>query len=485
MLLCAVGVLLPWSTASAQADTDPKPAQKAPDREQILAEAEQIDDKVGQIRGLVPLGPITKSIKTKDELRAELQKRIAEEIPPEDIAREARVLVRLGLIEADFDYGGFFLDLFTEQIAGFYNDEARELALIEGDMSMDEQRVVMAHELFHAIQDQHYTIASIQPPKEGLAGLSNNEDRATARSALIEGDATVLMVDFMVYEMGGLQYGSGASVLDNPMAASLIDGMAAQSGGSMAGSSPVLGNAPGWIQEQLIFPYMGGLKFVAAMRKNQSWGPMANVYQSPPDSTEQILHPEKYLERDEPTLIALDEAALTEALGGELIYNNVMGELRVRQWLTHHADDETLPRLLKRPGLTGAVAAAGWDGDRYYGIDTPQGKTAIIGASVWDSEEDAKEFAAALGAIMQARYPKAERHDQSGEHGASMCLEGSDERQYVEQWGTWVIFMDGIPSDDPALLNNLRQIIWDSRRAGPYPPTKTAGPLPQPGSEQP
>ena len=155
--------------------------------QRLLEEAEQIDDKVGQIRGLVPLGPIKKGVKDRDALASMLEARLKEEIKPEELERETAILVRMGLLEPGFDYGAFLLALLTEQIAGFYDHKTRELVIIDADSDMSTQRVVMAHELFHAIQDQHFTIESLQPPGRGLVGTAATKtapwpDRRSSRA---------------------------------------------------------------------------------------------------------------------------------------------------------------------------------------------------------------------------------------------------------------------------------------------------------------
>lgn len=468
-------VALMWALTCSTAHAQSSPQALA---QQLLDEADVIVEQVGQLRGISALGPVKKSVRTREALRAELETRIAEEIKPEEIEAETRTLVAMGLLPPNFDYAAFFVELLTEQIAGFYDDDAKELALIADNDDLDEQRMVMAHELFHAVQDQRFDLKSVSPPQHGLAGAERNGDRALARSALLEGDATALMIDYMGFRMGSLPLGSGASLLDNPMVAASLGAMAGELDAAAAGESPVMASAPAWIREQLVFPYMSGLKFVAAMRQPGSWARLNAVYLDPPDSTEQILHPERYLDRDEPQLVSLDVDAVISALAprrGEAwthVYDDVLGELSVRLWLAHHLDDASLAHLLGAD-LTIHQAAEGWDGDRYHTITAGE-HTLWISISVWDRPQDAAEFAAAMSAMLHTRFPDARRTQRRGEFGGHVCLQSATARHYVERWGDWALVIQGIPPEQD--LKALRDAIWSTRRAGPYPRTITQGP---------
>ncbi len=472
----ALALSIAWLAGAPRAWAQGAPeAAGADEVAALLAEADQIAAQVGQMRGLAPLGPIKKSVQGREALRAMLEARFKAEIKPEEVARETAVLVQMGMLEPGFDYVAFLLDLYSEQIAGFYDDKTRELVVIAG-MDLKEQRIVMAHELFHAIQDQHFTIDSLRPPERGLVGGSGNEDRALARTALIEGDATAVMLDFTTADMGMLPKGSGASTMDNPMIGGLLEQL--MGGGldpAMVGQSPVLSSAPGWIQETLIFPYIRGLIFVAEMRHQRSWGRLDGVYLDPPESTEHILHPERYLSGDAPVLVALDPAALAGALGGGFapIYENAQGELRLRLWLSHHLSAKALSKAA--PGLTVERAAQGWGGDRLYGF-AAGGEVALVGATVWDTELDAREFEAAMAAMVAARLPGAVLRKESGQWGSNHCFEApGGDRVYVERWGSWVLFIDGLAPG--ASLQAVRDAAWASRRVGVYPKTTTRGRL--------
>ncbi len=475
MIGLALGVMMIWPSLVWSQDTQPVP--DAPeDVNDMLRGADKIAGQVARSRGLPVLGPIKKGVKNREQLRKIIGQKLDEQISTEELARDGRVLRRLGMLTPEQDYGKLVVDILSEQIAGFYDHETGELNMIEGTAS-GEQEIIMAHELFHAIQDQHFNLAHIQPPREGMAGSRHNEDRALARSAIIEGDATVVMLDFLYVAQGMIQ--AGGSLLDQPLIAAALKQQLKNMGPSMMGQSPTLDRAPAWMQQSLIFAYIGGLNFVASMRHQQSWDRMNGVYLDPPNSTEQILHPKRYLERDQPTLVGLKLDKLTEILSKSGTwtpeYNNVMGEFQLKLWLEHHLGRE------RQAAQRVQAAVEGWDGDRLYAIQGPNDLPLAVHISVWDSDSDALEFADALSAMTERRRPKATTSVKKGTHGGLTCFDDGAERTLVEVWGDWVVYVDGLPSTkigkevSPAWAP-LREAIWAGRQAGPYPKIDKATP---------
>src|SRR5690554_4726481 len=183
----------------------------------LLLQAEEISETVGQIRGLKLKHSFTKGVKNRDELRAVLLEKLDDDVSDIEIENESNVFKRLGIFGPEVNYKKMMIDMLTEQIAGFYDQQEKELYIMEG-IPLDLQRPAMAHEIFHAIQDQHFDIGKMLSP------FSNDEngDFALARMALIEGDATVLMIDFSLYESGMLPQEGANGIADIPMLAAMI-----------------------------------------------------------------------------------------------------------------------------------------------------------------------------------------------------------------------------------------------------------------------
>jgi len=202
-------------------------------------------------------------------------------------------------------------------------------------------KIVFAHEYTHALQDQHFDLSSLPLDLEG------NSDIALAALALVEGDAVLSMDNYM---MENLDLDALLAILQE---AEEVD-------------QGELDSAPQFIQEELLFPYEAGLEFVSEL---DQWGGINAAYADLPESTEQIMHPEKYLERDSPQEVSMPD--LAPALGEEWsqLDSDTLGELYVGIYLDTYIAD-----------VAADTAAAGWDGDRYIYLKSTEGRKCSPGA---------------------------------------------------------------------------------------------------------
>jgi len=422
-------------------------AQTAPDRtlsqaeDELLIAADEIAEGVGIVRGLKALGPIKKGIKDRDELRSVLLSKLAEEVTDEQIAAEGKIYQRLGLVPKDLDYKKMLLDVLTEQIAGFYDQKTKELYVMRG-IPMSLQRPAMAHELFHAIQDQHFDIQKLQEPFSTI----EHGDYALARSALLEGDATIVMFDFSLFESRGSPKEGISSVVDIPMVAGMLkelsfDQLSALESltGPTTESTPLTGSAlaeaPAVFREMLMFPYFAGMRFVVSARIGRTWQDVDRIYENPPSSTEHILHPERYFAGDEPIFLEFDiSGALPDH---KKIYDTVMGEFMSRLYFKAHlgSDDDRF-----------AEAAKGWGGDRIVAYENEDSLISVY-VSVLDTWADAEEYRDALVDSMKARFPDIKTSEIRGANGEAYCFLNGSERIYVERWGDVVVHIEGTPTN--------------------------------------
>ena len=462
-------------------ESEARTSQPSPE-ETLLEAASSIAEQVAEIRGLELKGPINKGVQNREQLRQMLIERFHEEVPQEEFEAEAQVYKRLGLFDEDLDYRQLMLDMLTEQIAGFYDQGAKELYIMEG-LPEPVQRPAMAHEIFHAVQDQHFDIGRLLEPFSS----KENGDFALARMALIEGDATVVMIDFELHEQGVLPQNRARSIADIPPLAAAIIEMDSEQMSAVeqlqpstapdlaTGSVPsltdsVLGSAPPIVRDVLLFPYFGGMQFVLRARAGRSWSSFDAIYDKAPASTSQILHPERYFDDDFPLEVRFDAA---DALPDHRpVYETVLGELQTRSWLSTHFNemDSATP--------SASEIAAGWDGDRLRGYEGPGGEMVVVHLSSWRSVEQAEVFARALEQTATFRHG-GESSYRSGEYGESWCLrvgsEPDGERLYVERWGELVLYIEGAPStlnDEGRELNrsvfDMRDAIWDSLQRTPF-----------------
>jgi hypothetical protein len=361
--------------------TLPAQAVAGGDQHDLLKKADAIAAKVAKLRGLDQKRTIKRGVMQKHEIRKRLIERVDGEYSAAELAAEELAMKRLGLLPADADYKKLVIDLLTDQIAGFYDPVEQQLYIAgwqQTGMEMFED-ILMAHEIDHALQDQHFGLRKFMRPDKG------NSDATVARQALVEGDGTALMFEYMMSSMG----------MEMPWADQKTTAMMSeQMTTAMAGSA--MATIPLVLREGLIFPYMKGLAFVAHFRKHHPWKRIDAIYKKPPLSTEHILHPEKYLAYERPDEIKA--GAIAALAGFERVYDNVNGEFGLAIFLRQHAG----ARMKRRgdvyaPREKAERAAAGWGGDRLaiYAPPGHEGKlagTVGVSYSVWDETADAIEF---------------------------------------------------------------------------------------------
>lgn len=329
---------------------------------------DRISGDMVRIRGLELVEPLDIAQQDRGELREYLLQSIEEEYPEEDQQRDLRIMVLFGLAEDGIDLGDLQTDLLGEQVAGYYDPETDEMVVVtsntSGDLSASDE-VTFAHEVVHALQDQAFDLMSIQ-------GEDLTDDQGLAITALIEGDATVGQIQYMV-ENPGLLLELQAELEDLDTA--------------------VLDSAPRFLSETLYFPYEGGADFVTVLYDVGGWDLVNEAYSNLPQSTEQILHPEKYLDGEAPIeVVAIDPSPIVGD-EWEVLDVNTFGELIIGIFLdSGHV----------RPS-TALEAAEGWGGDEYVVVATDE-DIALVWTIEWDSEAEAEEFFTVLSAHERNRF---------------------------------------------------------------------------------
>ena len=173
------------------------PAAAGDDVDELLQRTDAIANDVARLRGLKRKKPIERGVMNKDEIRDRLVKRVDEEYTAEELRAEELALKRLGMLPKGADYKQLVIDLFTEEIAGFYDPKDGKLYIARaqvGENTLND--LLMAHEIDHALQDQHFKLRKFLKPNK------REGDASVARQALIEGDGTALMFEFMMDKMG-------------------------------------------------------------------------------------------------------------------------------------------------------------------------------------------------------------------------------------------------------------------------------------------
>jgi len=336
--------------------------------EEVSAVRSEIERQTSSIRSLSFKKPVTYKAIGRDELRKVLEGKLAEQYNSQELRDYGRAFEALGLIPEGTDLAEAILSLYDEQVAAFYVPEEHALYTFKDEsFTKNLDRVTLAHELTHALQDQNFDLLKF-PLK-----IKDNDDLALATSALVEGDATLLMAQY---------YGEHLDVRN--MLGDVMGGMLGQKTAKFQA-------APPFLQQLLLFPYQEGTEFAMAVFAAGGTDALNDAFKHPPVSSQQILHPDKFLhDRHDPETIALKKL---DAPGWRLIADNVLGEFGLRSLLAQHLSVLESQRL-----------AAGWQGDRYQVYERgTNGPTALVWTTAWDTDQSAADFADAYRRVAEKR----------------------------------------------------------------------------------
>jgi hypothetical protein len=318
-----------------------------------------------------------------------------EDLPPNDLAGLQSALRLFGLIPDSLQLRSTLIDLLTEQIAGYYDPDSNAL-YIPDDIQSSQMRIVVSHELVHALQDQYVRLDSIITQRHA-------NDRRTAAQAILEGQATVAQIPVLMPEQKPDTFPLGWFWQMRTVMA------------QQQAQMKEFARAPLWLREGLIFPYLGGADFIVWFRRTY-FG--RSVLDAMPRSTEQVLHPERYAGRDEPTEVSF-------AAGGAdpVQWEDGLGEFETRLLFQQHLNNEA----------EAASLATGWDGDRYQVLGA--NGDALVWYSVWDDAAAAGRFAAGLQRAWGKRRPDGRRARRS--EVRQLTIAGRPVVRLVDAPATW------------------------------------------------
>jgi hypothetical protein len=313
----------------------------------------QLQEEVAQIGGVPFRSDVPLAYLDKPALSRYLEELFDDEYPQSQADADARTLRGLDLLDPATDLRALRRRLLLENVAGFYDERPgrRRLYAVSTQQALTPaNQIIMAHELRHALQDQYADLHGLFPDSVG-----DFDDRKMALLCVLEGDATLVMQKFLLARVpGGEELGGEALALPTPP----VDG------------------APDVLRDQLVRPYTLGLEFARSVQESRGWSALQQAWASPPPSTEQILHPEKFAAGERPVAVSLDWSPA----GGRVLRDGVLGEV----FASSLVDDEP-----------GNEATTGWGGDVVRSWDVA-GRTLVVFRSVWDSEADRAQFATAL-----------------------------------------------------------------------------------------
>ena len=391
--------------------------------DELEAELDRVAQETAELRELPLLDDIDDVLMTRAELLLLMPEIMAEEMEPDEAAAQSRALAALGLLPPGTDLFGLHLRLLGEQAAGFYDPITDEMIVLS-DGDLNAEKYFYSHEVIHALQDAYLDPNDLMEDMDGL-----NEDEALAVIALYEGDAVAGSNDYLASHL--------------PLALALLDEAETE--------FPELEQAPAAVGVTLLFPYVSGLDFVERLRSEDGWDAVNAAYDDLPASTEQVLHPLKYLVRDVPVDLTLPDPAATLGAGWRVVAEDTLGEFQTSLLLANLDPGEGFN------GFSGSIqipeaarnAAAGWDGDRYaLWEDEGSGET-LVWRTAWDTPEDARAFSAALAKFGEGRWDTI----YEGESGNDVALMTPDLVARISLAGQEVFYVQApdLPLADAAL----------------------------------
>jgi hypothetical protein len=388
------------STETAAAPSSGRPPGRAARtgvgvaRPATAKERAAIDDLVRaaeSVRQLRLRRPVTIEIEDGDAIANNLREQIEEA----EIERARLVYGALGLLDAEADLHSMFAGVLGEQVIGYYDPDTGRLVIREdvmaglagafGPEQTQEARLVLVHELVHALQDQRLDLGESYE-KERTADGDN------AFRAVVEGDATLAMLAHALRQQGIPLSAATAGI---QQMGDYLDLNALVRGEK-------LDDAPAILRVTLVAPYLRGLQFVAAVQGRGGWPAVNNAHRRPPTTTEQVLHPQKYFDRETGERIEVPDNRALVAAGFERTEEDTLGELELGVYLGQG-----------RPSGTDDEAAAGWAGDLLVVYSRGE-DTAVVWWTTWDDEEEAEQaYRAARSVSPKRSNARVERRGRS------------------------------------------------------------------------
>ena len=344
----------------------------------LLEAATTIEDQVQQLRGLTATENFDRELITETDLEDKVKNEFFADYTDEEARQDTIVLSALGLLPPGFDLKQWYTDLYSEQIAGFYDDEVKTMYVVQGEGFGGPEKTTYAHEYTHVLQDQIYGFDDQLDMSE--EACQADSEKCAAIQALVEGDAVTSEL---------LWFQNFGTKKDYADIVEFYDSY----------ESPVLDAAPPYMEADLYFPYDKGQVFVEQFYNEGGYEQVDAVYANLPVTTEQIMHPDRY---PNDTPIPVDLPDLTDALGaGWSLYDqNVMGE-----WYTFLILNKAYEESWQLSEPTASAAAEGWGGDAYaFYLNQDTDQVVFVLDYVWDTTADADEFTSAFRSYADFRW---------------------------------------------------------------------------------
>lgn len=371
---------------------------------------------LSQITGWRVERNVPAQILSKQTFRHFMQARMKESNPKE-LRAEELTLKMLGLVPKDFNLADETVDLMSEQAAAYYDYQKKRLFILDSTPDGEEQRMALVHELAHALADQHHSLGKFM--REGPP----DDDAASARQAVMEGQANWLTFAYLSYHNGGKP----------EIPAPMLD-QVSSSAGAKGPEFPVYTSAPLYIRESLVFPYNQGTRFQDAVYKKMGRRAFDEVFAHPPHSTQQIMHPDEYFEQVEPSLPdppTLDPLLGRQAREFRTLTDGALGEFDFSALLRQFVGEKE-----------GADAAAHVRGGAFRLYEHKrEGYPVLVYSSRWDSPAAARSYFNLYQRVLKAKWRKM---DVDGDWGEFVAGVGDSGKFQLRLVGSTVESVEGM-----------------------------------------
>jgi hypothetical protein len=437
-LFACLAILAP--ARARQAAPAPSAPSAGSSNPEFLAAADQVLKEMSEITGWRLKSPLKKSIRSREEIHAYIITQMDDEKDAKERYASTRSAEAFGLIPKGFNLDSFLVDLLTEQIAGLYDPKTHEFYIADW-IAPDEQRMVMSHELTHALQDQYFHIEA------WARAAKPNDDAELARESVLEGSAMAGMLEY-TFRDKGLKLRDLPDLDPAPLVGDLSD-------------TPMLKKAPPFLKDSLMFPYFSGLRFSMYVLRTGGWGGFDGIFAKPPANTQQIMHANLYREGKLSPPLKIDLPGSVPGPSWNKLEENAMGEFGWLEVLKQFLGEERAKKV-----------AAGWDGDDYATFEQKDSKAVMLFTRVrFNTEEMAVDFFRTYGEALKKKYPErnlvADTQD-------NLQFDTSAGGVFLRYSGKECITLEG---GDPKLFSEwLKKLDW------PAPSTKPANPMPAPPS---
>lgn len=426
LLVGAIGI---QGAQSKESDSMPRQAADEKIQSEIFQQADEVFGEVSRLRGLSIKSPVKKKMADRFFFREYYSRLLREQYPPEKKRATEKAYILLGFLPEKSDLIETYLDSFLKVVQGLYDPSSKTLYIADWiDPKKSEE--VLSHELDHALQDQYFDLQAFLDK-----GKNASMDAQFARSSLMEGEANAIALNYSLQEKG-----SDFTKLVNIADWTRLNNLFEESGQKAFGRKAVLNDV-------INFPYVYGAAFLQKYIKAYGWPGMKSLFEHPPSSTHQIMHPDAFFpHRQNPIRVRVEDLSASALNKYKLIWENTFGEYGLTLLLRQYVPEKEAEK-----------SVLGWRGDRIQIYESGDRRQSVLtGYIIFNKEGQAEDFFKCYRELLGKKYDlDIFRRSDDTIHWAT--IKGSDLEVYAERFGRRVVFIEGTEGKN---TSRVRAVLW-------------------------